>query len=71
MEWGSNVNRSKKNQVCQGDGKEEMNDITLAYNLGGLPEEWLNKVPKSFISLWEKWQDRQSGNSYWENPLHC
>lgn len=49
----------------------EMNDITLAYNLGGLPEEWLNKVPKSFISLWEKWQDRQSGNSYWENPLHC
>lgn len=49
----------------------EMNDITLAYNLGGLPEEWLNKVPKFFISLWEKWQDRQNGNSYWENPLHC
>ena len=36
-----------------------------------VPKEWLDKVPKSFILLWEKWQDRQSGNSYWENPLHC
>lgn len=50
---------------------DEMNDITLAYNLGELSQEEQEKVPKEFLQRWEEWQQEQSSNPYWLNPLHC
>lgn len=63
---------NKKGQIIgTWDCFDEMNDITLAYNLGGLTKEELEKVPKTYIIRWEKWKEQQAQNSYWNNSLHC
>ena len=50
---------------------DEMNDVTLAYNLGSLNKEELELVPYSYIAKWEEWKQKQIKNKYWNNSLHC
>lgn len=38
---------------------KNMNEITLAYNLGDLSQEELQKVPICYIMCWEKWREEQ------------
>ena len=69
----------KKERITDEEGQivgtrerfDQMNDVTLAYNLGDLSAEELEKVPECFIQRWESWRQKQSGSPYWNSPIHC